>query len=255
MVQLTRTESRIVDDAFDMHGGYVLNFSDRTMAEFFEDELRLDLEQEKYRANGGSKARRLRTFIALEDAYIVARVLRQLWKHRQTISAYADAENRQDVEARLFELIAKIEGGGAVANTEALYQFKRDETLEELIASIERDISANKPAAALDRLHTYCMKKFSFLLEANGISPEKQEPLHSRVGRYVKALEQKKTLSPMTKRIVKASISIFDDFNAIRNNNSLAHDNEIISQAEARFIYDGVSAFLRFVRTIETESI
>src|SRR3954469_14620989 len=39
MVKLTHAEMRVVDDTFDMGGGYVLDFSDRTMAEFFDDEF------------------------------------------------------------------------------------------------------------------------------------------------------------------------------------------------------------------------
>src|SRR3546814_13364197 len=69
------------------------------------------------------------------------------------------------LKARFFDLVARIEGCGSVPRTDALDRFKRDETLEELIAAIERDIGANKPAAALDRLHTYCMKQFAHLLE------------------------------------------------------------------------------------------
>jgi hypothetical protein len=32
MVSLKRSEMRVFDDAFDMRGGYVLNFSDGTLA-------------------------------------------------------------------------------------------------------------------------------------------------------------------------------------------------------------------------------
>jgi hypothetical protein len=66
--------------------------------------------------------------------------------------------------------------------TDAIDRFARDETLEELVAAIERDITANKPAAALDRLHTYCMKKFAHLLESYRVSCDRKEPLHARVG-------------------------------------------------------------------------
>jgi hypothetical protein len=71
------------------------------------------------------------------------------------------------------------------------------------------------------------------------------------VGKYVEALEQERTIREMTRRIIKSAISVFDQFNDIRNNQSFAHDNEIIDQAEARFIFDSVSAFLRFVKTVE----
>jgi hypothetical protein len=134
---------------------------------------------------------------------------------------------------------------------DAIDKFTRDETLEELVAAIDRDIAANKPAAALDRLHTYCMKKFAHLLTEREVAFDKNEPLQSRVGKYVRALESEQQLREITRRIVKSSISVFDAFNDIRNNQSFAHDNDLVDQAEARFIFDGVSAFLRFVKSIE----
>src|SRR3546814_3434812 len=82
MVSLKRSDIRILDDAFDMHSGYVLNFSDRTMAEFFEDEFGVDIYQEKYGFDGTSKAKPLRAFIETEDEYTVAKVARTLWQHR-----------------------------------------------------------------------------------------------------------------------------------------------------------------------------
>lgn len=122
-----------------------------------------------------------------------------------------------------------------------------------MIAAIERDIRANKPAAALDRLHTYCMKKFSHLLDKRGAPCDRNDPLHNRVGKYVKALESECQLQEISKRIVKSSISIFEQFNDVRNNQSFAHDNHLIDKAEARFIFDAITAILRFVKTIEAE--
>jgi hypothetical protein len=156
------------------------------------------------------------------------------------------------LKAHFFDLVSRIEGGAAVPRTDALERFKSDETLEELIAAIERDIGANKPAAALDRLHTYCMKKFAHLLEQRGIAWDRNDPLQSRVGKYVRALEGEREIREITRRITKSAISVFDQFNDVRNNRSFAHDNDLIDKAEARFIFDAISAFLRFVKTIET---
>ena len=60
MVSLKRSDMRILDDTFDMHGGYVLEFSNRTMSEFFEDELSIDIYQDMSSYNGASKAKHLR---------------------------------------------------------------------------------------------------------------------------------------------------------------------------------------------------
>lgn len=253
MVSLKRSEMRIFDDAFDMHGGYVLNFSDRTMAEFFEDEFGIEIYQEKYAFNGSSKAKHLRAFVEVEDAYTVGRVARALWKYRESLPQYQNPDAAAEkVKQAFFDLLDRIESGGAVPSTDAIERFRRDETLEELIAAIERDIRANKPAAALDRLHTYCMKKFGHLLDERGIAWDRNDPLQSRVGKYVKALEQERDIREITRRIVKSAISVFEQFNDVRNNRSFAHDNDLIEQAEARFIFDAISAFLRFLKSVDT---
>ncbi|MBV1711579.1 MAG: abortive infection family protein [Desulfomicrobium sp.] len=250
-MQLKRSQMKIIDDALAMGSGYVLNFSDRTFAEFFEDEFQIDIDDSKYHTRGTSKANRLRSFIEQEDEYIIAKVLRQLWQHRESLSNFRNAANHLSVKAPFFDLISRIEGGGAVPRTDAIERFSRDETLEELVSAIERDIGANRPAAALDRLHTYCGKKFGHLLDGYGVTWTRDEPLHSRVGKYVKALEQGYTLTEMSKQIIKNAISVFDKFNFVRNNLSLAHDNDLSHHAEARFIFDSVTALLRFVKAIE----
>jgi hypothetical protein len=251
MVALKHSEMRVLDDAFDMHGGYVLNFSDRTFSEFFDDEFGINIYDEKYRFNGSSKAKHMRAFIKTENEFTVSRVLRRLWEYRESILTYQTAETREAVKARFFDLLTKIEGGGAVPRADAIERFKPDETLDELVAAIERDIGANKPVAALDRLHTYCMKKFAHLLDERQIAWDKAEPLHSQVGKYVKALGQERELRDVTNQIIRNSIGVFDKFNHVRNDQSLAHDNQLLDPAEARFIYDAITAFLRFVKSVE----
>lgn len=129
-----------------------------------------------------------------------------------------------------------------------------DQTLEALISAIQRGMRENRHAESLDRLHTYCMKKFAHLLKKRKIKCEREFPLHSRVGMYMKALEQTTTLHETSKRIIKSSISVFEEFNDIRNNLSLAHDNKLLDQAEARFIFDSVVGILRFVKTLERDN-
>lgn len=255
MVQIKRTELRRFDDVFGMGSGYVLDFSDRTMSEWFEDELGVDIDDERYRQRGTSKANRLRCFIETEPAPVVARMLRKLWDYREA-KGWASYGREEALIAAdktwLFDLIHRLEGDAAAPATDALETFARDETLEELVQAIRRDADAGKPGAALDRLHTYCMKKFSHLLATRGSIPDREEPLHSRVGKYVKLLEAERTLRPITKQIMKNCIGIFQSYNDVRNNASFAHDNALIEAQEARFIFDTVIAMLRFVRAVES---
>lgn len=250
MVQLKHSEKRVIEDALDMGSGYVLNFSDRTFAEFFDDQG-ITIYQEKYGFNGNSKAKHMRAFIQVEDAFTVCRVLRQLWEHRETIPQYQQADATGQLKTRFFALLNKLESSDGNPRVDAIDRFARDQTLEELVASIERDIGANRPAAALDRLHTYCMKKFGYLLDVRGLAWDRAEPLHSRVGKYAKALGQERDLRDISAQIIKNAIGVFDKFNHVRNNRSLAHDNELLDQAEARFIYDSITAILRFIKSIE----
>lgn len=254
MVQIKRIELRSFDDAFGMHSGYVLDFSDRTMSEWFEDELRIDIDDERYKRRGTSKANRLRTFVEDEPAALVARALRALWAYREQSGYQPYGITAEDVERHrttLFNLIHKIEGAELTPATDSVIAFTRDETLEELVQAIRRDAEAGRPQAALDRLHTYSMKKFAFLLEQRGAAPGREEPLHSRVGRYVKLLDAERSLRPITKQILKNCIGIFQAYNDVRNNASFAHDNSVVEKDEARFIFETVISMLRFVRAIE----
>ena len=133
MTNLKRSEMRLIDSALGMGSGYVLNFSDRTFAEFFDDEFRIDVDQQRYKTRGTSKANRLRSFIDQEDEHLVARVLRRLWKEREEIPIFRDADDHGSLKIKLFELIATIEGGAAVPRTDVIERFTRDETLEELV--------------------------------------------------------------------------------------------------------------------------
>jgi Abortive infection C-terminus len=251
MVQLKHSEKRILEDALDMGSGYVLDFSDRTFAEFFDDQG-ITIYQDKYDFNGTSKAKHMRAFVEVEDALTACRVLRQLWEYRESIPQYRNADSDGNLKSLFFGLLERFESGGAAPRTDAIDRFAHDQTLDELVASIERDIGADRPAAALDRLHTYCMKKFGHLLDVRGVKWDRAEPLHSRVGKYVRALNQDHELREVTAQIIKNAIGVFDKFNHVRNNQSLAHDNELLDPAEARFVYDSITAILRFVKSVES---
>ena len=55
----------VLDEVFEMSRGYVLNFSDRTFAEFFYDELGISIDDPCYAQQGESKGKRLRFFITV----------------------------------------------------------------------------------------------------------------------------------------------------------------------------------------------
>src|SRR5687767_14266150 len=65
--------------------GYVLDFSNRTFADFFTRELNIDIDAPEYATDGNSKAKRLRCFLTKVDDGTAARTLRVLWAHREAL--------------------------------------------------------------------------------------------------------------------------------------------------------------------------
>jgi len=53
--RLTSQHRTLFDRIFHSGGGYVLDFSDRTMAEWFEETVGLDIFQDRFQVDGTSK--------------------------------------------------------------------------------------------------------------------------------------------------------------------------------------------------------
>lgn len=87
-------DRRSLEQFLGMGGGYVLDFSDRTLGEFVFDAVGLDIHAEKYSAEGTSKAKKLRAFWKREPDYAVGKLLLALIEHATSLKAEPDAEAR-----------------------------------------------------------------------------------------------------------------------------------------------------------------
>jgi hypothetical protein len=58
---------KFLDDLFEMNDGYVLDFKDRTMTQFFAEELNVDIDDDACLEFGTSKAKRLRCYLNKVD--------------------------------------------------------------------------------------------------------------------------------------------------------------------------------------------
>lgn len=84
-------ELRAIDTVLEMRGGYVLDFTDRTFAEFFRD-YGVAIGDAKYRVEGDSKARRLRNFLRTTPPPLSGKVLAGLLEYRLASSGELDQE-------------------------------------------------------------------------------------------------------------------------------------------------------------------
>jgi len=92
----------------------VLDFSDASFADFFATELKVDIDDPKYAANGGSKGKRLRYFLQSCDDATAVRTLTALWEHRSEYLARAGGNDPVvDAESRYQGLINRLAGGVA----------------------------------------------------------------------------------------------------------------------------------------------
>ena len=90
MSSLTSIEKRYLEKILDMGGGYVMDFTDATFAEFF-NRHEVDIHGDRYRTYGTSKAKKLRSFWDQEADVLVGRVLSELLDNYE---ADCDLNNR-----------------------------------------------------------------------------------------------------------------------------------------------------------------
>ena len=110
-VKIHPVDMRIIDGVFGMEGGFVLDFSNRTFADFFREELDIDIYDAHWAAQGGSKAKRLRYYLRQADRQTTLDALNALWEYREASTITADhPELDASVRAACFRVIERLGG-------------------------------------------------------------------------------------------------------------------------------------------------
>ena len=111
MANFKPLQMQLLDDVLQMGGGYVLNFSDRTFAEFFLEELGIDIDKPKYSVMGGSKGNRMRYFLQNAPWPVVVKALNVLWEYREAaMERVNEKEAIPDVHRKMAALVQSISG-------------------------------------------------------------------------------------------------------------------------------------------------
>jgi hypothetical protein len=230
---------------FDMGSGYVLDFSNITFESFIEESINVNIYTPRYAKYGDSKGKRLRGLFDIEDNYKVGKLLNEMLDYYNNVYTPEFKEEHIDLYNQCRNEV-KILLDGADIYTDKLnfVDETRDFTIKELKSTLETDLNNRRFNVALDRLHTYCMKYFRTKAEELSIITDKDKPLHSVAGEVVKFIKIHQ--SEMTVKILKCTLSVLDNFNTVRNQQSLTHDNEILENFEAKLIVEWVLGFLNF---------
>jgi len=113
MADLNTNEKQILEKLFQMGGGYVLNFSDRTLGEFFRDDVGVDIYSKKYNYASGSKANRLRGFWLKADDKTVGKAINKLLEYIKSQILIENLQKTDFPEDRIRaaeEIVKKLSG-------------------------------------------------------------------------------------------------------------------------------------------------
>lgn len=111
MPNIRALDMKLLDDLFEMGGGYVLDFNDRTMSQFFTGELNVDIDNAAYREDGGSKAKRVRCYLNKVDLATSVKTLRALWVYREGTREHGGRKEWvPNAEGRFFSLLNRMQG-------------------------------------------------------------------------------------------------------------------------------------------------
>jgi hypothetical protein len=249
MSDLSNIEKRSLERLFGMGSGYVLDFSNRTFDEFILDSTGKSIYDSKYDYASGSKANRLRAFLDVESNHVVAKLLGDLLQYVTELGVQPDQVQLLESCRRAVQRLAQH---SPVPEIEAISPNTAEKDFATLAKSVREAIEKNEPESGLDRLHTFVVKYMRVFCQKHGVKTERDKPLHSLVGEYVKRLKEKGHIeSEMTERILKSSISTLEAFNRVRNDQSFAHDNQVLNYEESLLIFNHVASAIRFIEAVE----
>lgn len=133
---------------------------------------------------------------------------------------------------------------------------QQGDSFEILSRDIHDALAKEEPALVLDRLHTYSVKYLRELCIKHGISTDNGSgdnyPLHSLAGMLTKYYKTNNLFqSEFMEQALKMSISSFEKYNKIRNDQSYAHDNDVLNNIEAAYVVRIIAATLTLIHEME----
>lgn len=117
MSDLTTKERRKLETYFEMGGGYFLDFSNNSLAQFVAESVDLELYSKKYEIGSGSKANRMRAIWDLEPNRLVGKLIRDIIEDDdEKRLLYPHHKNRnQELKFHCLQIAARLEGSNGTS--------------------------------------------------------------------------------------------------------------------------------------------
>lgn len=166
--KLRPLDLRLLDSLFGMGGGYVLDFSNRTFAEFFNGEISIDIDDARYAVEGGSKGKRLRYFLKNCSQPLLLKTLLALWEYRETSRRISQTEETiPNAEREFFGLIERL-GGRRPSEMPSAFSSTAAEINHTVTAVLKNKLLAVSKLEAQTRGYAY-ERFLKDLFDANGL--------------------------------------------------------------------------------------
>lgn len=249
-------EREKIKDLF-INSGYVLDFTNESFKNFVLHSINIDVYSDDFKNQNtygsDSKGHLFMTLIDVESDDKVLKLIHDLLDYYQDV--YGENKN-----IKLFdecnEIINKKLGN---YEPKLLSLEDCDNFLillkEEINSSIERD----RYISALDRLHTFFIRYLRLICEKNNITLNDNENkrLDTIYKKYIKSKNFESHLtSSLSKSMIKSlmmQIQNLGKFNNVRNNESMAHDNELLNEYESKYIVNSILCLIEFIQDIEED--
>jgi Abortive infection C-terminus len=248
---LTRPEiTRIVNRYIGVSGGYLGDFSYGSHSDFYAEYCDLDLDPFDYLAEGTTRER----FIAVlehtspqEQARIIRGVLEK-YPAGSTPPVGSNAVRTEQAAADLLALAERLERRGLVA---AATPTLTSEVVTRALDDAETLLQRGGPTSAVDRVHTSLHGHLRHLCQEAGITFEREDTMVVLLKKLLASQPRLQDLGPRAndiERVLRASGSILDALNPVRNNASVAHPNDdLLGREEAQLVINVSRSLLSYL--------
>lgn len=254
MANLSYPEKATLEELFGMSTGYVIDFSNNTLQRFIGNITGIDIYTDPGYTEYCSKANKLRQVWNDESDDVVGELLVALLDYLEDYELKHNTltDYKRKKISQMLVVANRLKGNSA----NIVLPTPQEETLNVLLGDINSALSRKRPELVLDRLHTFSSKYLRQICSDNNIAVIDNNgdyyPLHSLAGMLKKKYEQDSLFqSTFTLIAIRNSISLFDQYNSIRNNQSYAHDNDVLDSMEAEFVVRLMANLLSFIDRAE----
>ena len=263
MSDLTLREKSQLEKIFGMKEGYVLDFSNNSFQYFVAESININIYEDEGYTEYSSKANKLRQIWREEPDHVVGKLIHDLLDKIYDDTPGEAFEGHYDwghyIPSELEELFSfcrNTEKRLLLGDSIIEFPDVDDVNLNIILSDIKTSLNDDTPELVLDRLHTFTTRFLRNVCSKYKIETKNNAgvnlPIHSLMG-MLKGyyIENDIIDSTFTIEALKINISLIDKYNNVRNNESFAHDNDVMNKIEAKYAVKTITNLLILIDEIE----